>query len=137
MTKIILNDMLISEDSVMGLFNFFGKSNSSQPNRVQAQKNRDEMKERLMATLTTNLSAHNFTKMEIKEVFDIIELAEADIQSLKDSLVQIKQTSANPTAAILKIKKEVEFIQQQMAADIKTKIRQIKLRKQQFKKERI
>ncbi len=121
----------------MGLFNFFGKSNSSQPKKVQAQQNRDEMKERLLETLTKNLSAHNFTKMEIKEVFDIIELAEADIQNLKDSLVQIKKTSANPTAAVLKIKKEVEFIQQQMAADIKTKIRQIKLRKQQFKKERI
>lgn len=121
----------------MGLFNFFGKSNEAQKKKVEKPKSRDEMKERLMATLTKNLSEHNFTKMEIKEVFDIIELAEADIQELKDSLMQIKMTSSNPTAAVMKIKKEVEFIQQQMAADIKTKIRQIKLRKQQFKKERL
>ena len=121
----------------MGLFKFFGKSNEDKPKQQLSQQTRNEMKERLMKTLTENLSAHNFTKMEIKEVFDIVELAEADIQNLKESLLQIKLTSSNPTAAILKIKKEVEFIQQQMAADIKTKIRQIKLRKQQFKKERL
>lgn len=121
----------------MGLFNFFGKNAGSQPKQQQQQQSKDAMKERLMATLTKSLSAHNFTKMEIKEVFDIIELAEADIQNLKASLIQIKQTNSNPTAAVLKIKKEVEFIQQQMAADIKAKIRQIKLRKQQVKKARL
>lgn len=121
----------------MGLFNFFGKSNETKPKQQLSPEAKNEMKERLMKSLTASLSAHNFTKMEIKEVYDIIELAETDIQALKDSLMQIKLTSSNPTAAILKIKKEVEFIQQQMAADIKTKIRQIKLRKQQFKKERL
>ncbi len=122
----------------MGLFNFFGKSNSTQqPQKIENQQNKSEMKERLLKTLTENLSAHNFNKNEIQEVFSIIEQAEVDIQGLKDNLIEIKQSSENPTAAILKIKKEVEFIQQQMAADIKTKIRQIKLRKQQFKKERI
>lgn len=120
----------------MGLFNFFGKDDT-QPKAVKQQKSNSEMKERLMATLTKSLSEHNFTKMEIQEVFDIIELAEADIQNLRSSLIQIKQTSDNPTAAILKLKKEVEFIQQQMAADIKTKIRQIKLRKNQIKKARL
>ena len=118
----------------MGLFNFFGKSNDAKKEAKKPQS-KDAMKERLMATLTKNLTEHNFTKMEIKEVFDIIELAEADIQNLKDSLLQIKMSNPNPTAAVMKIKKEVEFIQQQMAADIKTKIRQIKLRKKQFKKE--
>ena len=122
----------------MGLFNFFGKSNSTQqPQKIENQQNKSEMKERLLKTLTENLSAHNFNKNEIQEVFSIIEQAEVDIQGLKDNLIEIKQSSENPTAAILKIKKEVEFIQQQMAADIKTKIRQIKVRKQQFKKERI
>lgn len=120
----------------MGLFNFFGKDDA-QPKVVKQQKSNSEMKERLMATLTKSLSEHNFTKMEIQEVFDIIELAEADIQNLRSSLIQIKQTSDNSTAAILKLKKEVEFIQQQMAADIKTKIRQIKLRKNQIKKARL
>lgn len=121
----------------MGLFNFFGKSNSTQPKRTESNSKNSEMKERLLQTLTKNLSAHNFTKSEIQEVFNIIEVAEDNIQDLKDNLIRIKETSANPTIAILKIKKEVEFIQQQMAADIKTKIRQIKLRKQQFKKERL
>lgn len=121
----------------MGLFNFFGKSNEVQPKAQVSQQNNDERKERLMQTLTKSLSAHNFTKLEIKEVFDIVELAEADIQALKNSLLQIKQSNTNPTAAIIKIKKEVEYIQQQMAADIKTKIRQIKLRKQQYKKEHL
>ncbi len=125
----------------MGLFNFFGKSNNDsapKPKRaVEINQAKSAMKEKLMASLTKSLTAHNFTKMEIKEVFDIIDLAEADIQNLKDSLMQIKMTSSDPTAAILKIKKEVEFIQQQMAANIKTKIRQIKIRKSQFKKERI
>lgn len=124
----------------MGLFNFFGKSNNNSPTpkpKKEAGMSRDAMKERLMNTLTQSLSAHNFSRMEIKEVYDIIELAEADIQTLKDTLLEIKQTSSDPAAAIIKIKKEVELIQQQMAADIKTKIRQIKLRKQQFKKERL
>ena len=125
----------------MGLFNFFGKSNNDSAPKpksaVEINQAKSAMKEKLMASLTKSLTAHNFTKMEIKEVFDIIDLAEADIQNLKDSLMQIKMTSSDPTAAILKIKKEVEFIQQQMAANIKTKIRQIKIRKSQFKKERI
>ena len=127
---------LYGKEVYMGLFNFFGKDDA-QPKVVKQQKSNSEMKERLMATLTKSLSEHNFTKMEIQEVFDIIELAEADIQNLRSSLIQIKQTSDNPTAAILKLKKEVEFIQQQMAADIKTKIRQIKLRKNQIKKARL
>ena len=123
---------LYCKEVYMGLFNFFGKDDA-QPKVVKQQKSNSEMKERLMATLTKSLSEHNFTKMEIQEVFDIIELAEADIQNLRSSLIQIKQTSD----AILKLKKEVEFIQQQMAADIKTKIRQIKLRKNQIKKARL
>ncbi len=116
----------------MGLFNFFGKSaGNPQPKKLQQQQSREEMKERLMNTLTKSLSAHNFTKMEIKEVFDIIELAEADIQNLKSSLIQIKQTSA-----VAKIKKEVESIQKQMSEDIKLKIKQIKQRKIQMQKAR-
>ena len=70
----------------MGLFNFFGKSNNNSPTpkpKKEAGMSRDAMKERLMNTLTQSLSAHNFSRMEIKEVYDIIELAEADIQTLK------------------------------------------------------
>ena len=45
----------------MGLFNFFGKSNSTQqPQKIENQQNKGEMKERLLKTLTENLSAHNF-----------------------------------------------------------------------------
>lgn len=121
----------------MGLFNFFGKSNSTTQTNSENRQNKDEMKEKLMATLTKNLSAHDFTESEIKEVFNIVETAEENIQSLKENLLKIKETSENPTIAIIKIKREVEFIQQQMSADIKTKIRQIKLRKQQSKKARI
>ena len=94
----------------MGLFNFFGKSNNDSAPKpksaVEINQAKSAMKEKLMASLTKSLTAHNFTKMEIKEVFDIIDLAEADIQNLKDSLMQIKMTSSDPTAAILKIKKE-------------------------------
>ena len=116
----------------MGLFNFFGKSENSKPkDALQAQ---EEMKQRLMEKLTENLSAHNFTKMEIKEVFDIIELAEADIQTVKDTLKQIKQTSTDPTAAIERMKREVAEIQQQMSEDIKAKVRQIKQRKMLYRK---
>ena len=121
----------------MGLFNFFGKSASNtQQKKLDQKQSREEMKEKLMKTLTTSLTAHNFTKMEIKEVFDIIELAEADIQNLKSTLVQIKQTNRDPATAISKIKKEVENIQKQMADDIKTKIKQIKQRKIQMQKAR-
>jgi len=124
----------------MGLFNFFGK-NGDDDNKKKVvapkPKEKDEMKERLMETLTKNLTEHNFTQKEIQEVFTIIEFAEADIQRLKESLLQIKTTNTNPTAAIIQIKKEVELIQQKMAADIKKKIRQIKLRKSQVKKRAI
>ncbi len=121
----------------MGLFNFFGKSNSTPQVDAETQQTRNQMKEKLMATLTKNLSVHNFTQSEISEVFSIIEKAEDNIQKLKENLLHIKETSENPTVAIIKIKREVEFIQQQMSADIKTKIRQIKLRKQNKRKERI
>lgn len=118
----------------MGLFNFFGKSDNTKPKLQDSIKAQEEMKERLMAKLTENLSAHNFTRMEIKEVFDIIELAEADIQTVKDTLKQIKQSGSDPTAAIAKMKKEVAEIQQQMSEDIKAKVRQIKQRKMMYRK---
>lgn len=120
----------------MGLFNFFGKPNAQEPKKQMiATGASDENKIKLMQTLTKNLSAYNFTQKEIQEVFNIIENAEADILLLKANLNEIKQSSETPTVAILKIKKEVEMIQQKMAADIKTKVRQIKLRKQKVKKQ--
>ncbi|MBQ2644431.1 hypothetical protein IJG14_02510 [bacterium] len=120
----------------MGLFNFFGNTNAPQPKAaVELSASHNELKNKLMNSLTTNLSAHNFTKTEIQEVFNIIEEAEANINKLKEALLQIKNSNVNPTAAVLKIKKEVELIQQKMAADIKIKVRQIKLRKQKTKKE--
>jgi uncharacterized membrane protein len=128
--------ILIYKRSTMGLFNFFGKPNAQEPKKQMiATGASDENKIKLMQTLTKNLSAYNFTQKEIQEVFNIIENAEADILLLKANLNEIKQSSETPTVAILKIKKEVEMIQQKMAADIKTKVRQIKLRKQKVKKQ--
>lgn len=116
----------------MGLFNFFGQTNSQ--NKPKQEQSKEDMKKRLMEKLTVSLSDHNFTKMEIMQVYDIIELAEADIQNLRDTLNQIKKTSSDPTAALGKIKKEIEQIQQQMAIDIKEKVKEIKRRKMMMKR---
>lgn len=123
----------------MGLFNFLGKSNTdnTKPIQLNVASEQNEMKIKLMASLNKTLSEHNFTSAEIKEVTDIIDLAENDIHKLKSKLLELKKLDSNPTVAILKIKKEVEFIQQQMAADIKAKVRQIKARKKKVKKARI
>lgn len=123
----------------MGLFNFLGKSNTndSKPIQLNVATSQNEMKIKLMASLNKTLSEHNFTSVEIKEVTDIIDLAENDIHNLKSKLLELKKLDSNPTVAILKIKKEVEFIQQQMAADIKAKVRQIKARKKKVQKARI
>lgn len=123
----------------MGLFNFLGKSNTNnaKPITLNSSSPQSEMKIKLMASLNKTLSEHNFTNSEIKEVTDIIDLAENDIYKLKAKLLELKKLDTNPTVAILKIKKEVEFIQQQMAADIKAKVRQIKARKKKVKKARI
>ncbi|MGN0013786.1 MAG: hypothetical protein ACI37T_00020 [Candidatus Gastranaerophilaceae bacterium] len=123
----------------MGLFNFLGKSNanSTKPIKLNTDSTQSEMKTKLLVSLNKTLSEHNFTSAEIKEVTDIIDLAENDIYKLKSKLLELKKLETNPTVAILKIKKEVEFIQQQMAADIKAKVRQIKARKKKVKKARI
>ena len=106
----------------MGFFDFF---NSDTNNEASSE----DMQEELRETLRKTLGAQNFTEMEIKEVQNIIEIAEANVRILKDSLVQVKLTNSSPEAAILRIKEEIELVQSEMSDNIKRKIIEIKRRK--------
>lgn len=107
----------------MGFLDFFKSDESGSDESVE------EMQEELRETLRKTLGAQRFTEMEIKEVQNIIEIAEANVRILKDALVQVKLTNASPESAILRIKEEIELVQNQMSQDIKMKIVEIKKRK--------
>lgn len=106
----------------MGFFDFLKDTPSSEPSE-------EDLRNELRETLRNTLGAHRFTEMEIKEVQNVIDIAEAEVQILKDSLVQVKLTNPAPEAAILRIKEEVELVQARMSEDIKLKIIEIKRRK--------
>lgn len=110
------------------LDNFFGKEKS------QTEKIKEE-RDKIKTTLENNLKQLGFTKLEINEVIDVITLAEADIKVLKDSLIGTNINNSDPTPIMKKVMDEIRERQQQMAADIKVKVEQIKKRKADFRKE--
>lgn len=114
----------------MGFFDeLFGKKETNKTEQIN--KDRDKIKSDLEKILKTA----GFTKLEIKEVLDVIILAEADIQLLKDSLIGTNINNSDPTPVMKKVMDEIRARQQEMAVDIKKKIQEIKKRKEQFKKE--
>ena len=113
----------------MGFFDkFFGTQKSISE---KIKEDRDKVRK----VLENNLKQLGFTSLEIKEVQDIITMAEDDIQILKDSLIEVKTNNADPAPFMKKVTEEIRARQERMSIDIKKKVQQIKKRKADFKKE--
>ena len=93
------------------------------------QKKIEEDREKIKETMAANLKKLNFTNMEINEVMELIAVAETKIQILKDSLIGSNINNDDPTPQMKQVHDEIMAIQQQLAADIKSKVAQIRERK--------
>ena len=89
----------------------------------------EEDRANIKETLVANLKKLNFTNMEINEVMELIAIAETKIQVLKDSLIGSNINNPDPTPLMRQVHNEIMAIQQQLAVDIKSKVIQIKEKK--------
>lgn len=103
---------------------FFGKKKEE-----NLTKKIEEDREKIKETMVANLKKLNFTNMEINEVMELIAVAETKIQILKDSLIGSNINNDDPTPQMKQVHDEIMAIQQQLAADIKNKVAQIRERK--------
>ncbi len=95
----------------------------------------DENDKKLDALLASKLKVFNFTDLEIKQVRDIINIAQEDIELVKNSLSGVDVDSPNAEKIFSKAKNEILDIQSQMSKDIKSKISNIRHSKEEYKKE--
>ncbi len=110
------------------LDSFFGKE------KTQTEKIKED-RDKIKTVLQGNLQKLGFTRLEIKEVLDIVTITEAEIQVLKDSLIGTNINNPDPLPIMEKVRDEIRALQQKMATDIKLKVQQIQKRKAEFKKE--
>ena len=71
--------------------------------------------------------------MEVKEVLDVITLAEADIRIAEDSLAQINVNNPDPTRAMHAAMQDIRRYQKELEYNIRKKIMEIMARKRAMK----
>ncbi len=113
----------------MGFFEFIFKKEKS-----LLDKEREE-REKIRAILETKLNEYNFSKMEKKEVFDVVEIAEANIRNLKDTLIGVDKNDPASEHIVKRVSEEIAEIQKEMSENIKLKVKEIRIRKENYKKE--
>ena len=86
-------------------------------------------------TFRTNLRALGFTTMEIEEVILVIEDYERKIEYAKMKLDGSNINNPDPTIIMHDVHEEIGKYRDQMAADIKAKVEEIKQRKQAWRGE--
>lgn len=84
----------------------------------------------LKQQLSLNLRQCGFSEMEVKEVIDVIELAEADIQIAEDSLRHVNINNPDPTRAMHAALEDIRRYQKELAYNVRKKIFDIMARKQ-------
>ena len=112
--------------------NFFQKLFKVEKTPMDIEKERRQQTQDL---LDNNLKKFGFTKLEIKEVMDIIEIAEANIKIIKEEMASLPTEKQSSEEVLSKARKESLTIQEKMAEDITKKIHEIKKRKDAYKKE--
>jgi hypothetical protein len=117
------------EGKIMGFFDKIFGPQKSTTEKIQEDRNK------IRKLLEDNLKKLNFTSIEIKEVQEIITIAEEDIQVLKDSLIGTNINNPDPTPIMNKVTNEIRTRQIQMSEDIKKKVQEIQKRKEAYKKE--
>ncbi len=110
----------------MGFLNFFngGQKGEGQPT-FGTTADRNALKKKL----ELNLRKRGFSRMEVKEVLDVITLAEADIKIAEDSLAHINVNNPDPTRAMHAAMQDIRRYQKELEYNIRKKIMDIMARK--------
>ncbi len=103
----------------MGLFDH-EESKTEEINKQRAQ---------LKKTMSKNLKDKGFTAEEVKEVLEILEDAERDIQMKKDSLEGSNINNDHTLEIMDKVFYDIRQLELKMAADVRAKIAEIVQRK--------
>ena len=112
------------------LGNFFKTVNINGEETFEATPNRGTLK----AKLTVSLMRCGFTQMEIKEIMDVITLAEADIKIAEDSLSHVNINNPDPTRSMHAALQDIRKYQKELNYNIRKKIMEIMARKKAMKR---
>lgn len=124
----------------MGLFDFFtrnaineammAKNAEEEGTTFEATVNRGNLKNQL----ALQLMGCGFTQLEVKEVLDVIALAEADIKIAEDSLAHVNINNPDPTRSMHAAIEQIRQYKKEAAYNVRKKIMEIIARKQQMGK---
>ncbi|MDO5305464.1 MAG: hypothetical protein Q4E87_07830 [bacterium] len=122
----------------MGLFDFFTRNAINEAMMAQnaeeegttfeATANRGNLKNQL----ALQLMGCGFTQLEVKEVLDVIALAEADIKIAEDSLAHVNINNPDPTRSMHAAIEQIRQYKKEAAYNVRKKIMEIIARKQQM-----
>ena len=77
-----------------------------------------------------------FTELEIKEILDIVTVAEFEIEEIKRGLANVNYNNPNTEEDVEKATRIINEISQKMAQDIQHKAKEIMERKKNFQNEK-
>lgn len=122
----------------MGLFDFFTRNAINEAMMAQnaedeettfeATANRGNLKNQL----ALQLMGCGFTQLEVREVLDVIALAEADIKVAEDSLAHVNINNPDPTRSMHAAIEQIRQYKKEAAYNVRKKIMDIIARKQQM-----
>lgn len=109
------------------LFNLFNKE------KDQYKELMDE-RSKIMEEFKTNYKTKlGFTDLEVKEVLDVFNLAQVEIEEIKRSLANVNMNNPNTEQDVQKAVEEINKISMKMYEDIRLKTAEILKRKKEFK----
>lgn len=112
----------------VGFFgNFFGGNKEQQDDSYlfEATPQRGVLKAKIKKTL----KMRGFSDMEIKEIIDVIVLAEADIKIAEDSLAHVNINNNDPTRTMHAAIQDIKKYEKELAYNVRKKIMEIMARK--------
>jgi len=107
------------------LFNPGGNNEKEDPYFYEVSHKRGALK----AKLKYQLKIRGFSDMELKEIIDVIELAEADIRVAEDSLAHVHINNPDPTRAMHAALEDIRRYEKELAYNVRKKILEILARK--------
>ena len=105
-------------------FSGFGKKEESKTEQLQEERSQ------IKKDMSNNLKKIGFTAIETAEVLTIIDSAEKKIALIKASLIGSNINNENVMDTQNKAIDDIRQIQQQMGTAVRSKIQEIKLKKQ-------
>lgn len=99
-----------------------------EPTTFEATENRSNLKNQL----ALQLMQCGFTQLEVREVLDVITLAEADIKVAEDSLAHVNINTPDPTRSMHAAIEQIRQYKKEAAYNVRKKIMEIIARKQQM-----